>query len=67
MDDFRLRYVQIKQSDNIRNGLIEDLLKSLDETRKASDRDNFVLVLLNGNSIQVSYHLIVVLAIPESG
>lgn len=54
MDTFRLRRAEVRQADDARNALIDDLLRELNNLQKIMDRNAFVLVLIDGDSLQVS-------------
>ena len=53
MDAFDKRYATVRHADDVRNNLIEDLLKEVKGLRKTMDRNPFVLVLLDGNCMNV--------------
>lgn len=54
MNNFRKRYVESKQADEARNVLIEDLLQKVDDMQKTMDRNAFVMVLIDGDCMNVS-------------
>lgn len=54
MDWFRRRYLEAKQADDARNTLIEDLLQKVDDMQKTMERNAFVLVLIDGDNMNVS-------------
>lgn len=54
MDVLHQRYDEVKQADVARNTLIEDLLQKVDGMQKAMDRNSFVMVLIDGDSMPVS-------------
>jgi hypothetical protein len=58
MDVLRQRYAEAKQADDARNTLIEDLLQKVDDMQKTMDRNAFVMVLIDGDSMNVSTALL---------
>ena len=54
MDDFRKRYIEAKHADDARNALIECLLQNVDDMQKTMDRNAFVMVLIDGDCMNVS-------------
>lgn len=53
MDPFRERHATAKQADDARNNLIEDLLQKVDDMQKVMDRNAFVMVLIDGDCMNV--------------
>ena len=58
MDVLRQRYAEAQQADDARNTLIEDLLQKVDDMQKTMDRNAFVMVLIDGDSMNVSTALL---------
>ena len=57
MEGLRGRYVEAQQADQARNGLIEDLLQRVADLQKQMDRHGFVLVLIDGDCMNVGANL----------
>lgn len=57
MDRLRQRHAQAKQADEARNSLIEDLLQKVADMQKTMDRNAFVLVLIDGDCMNVRIRL----------
>lgn len=53
MDAFRRRYTEVAKANKDRDNLLNDLLQALDDVHKAIESNAFVLVLIDGNSLQV--------------
>ena len=53
MEFYRKRYLEAKQADDARNTLIEDLLQKVDDMQKTMERNAFVLVLIDGDNMNV--------------
>lgn len=54
MEGLRRRYVDAQEADQARNSLIEDLLQRVGDLQKQMDRHGFVLVLIDGDCMNVS-------------
>lgn len=54
MADFRRRLQDVQEADIVKNKLIEDLLNKVDDMEKTMDRNAFVLVLIDGDGMNVS-------------
>ena len=53
MDALRQRHAEAKQADDARNNLIEDLLEKVDDMQRTMDRNAFVMVLVDGDCMNV--------------
>ena len=53
MDTLRKRYAETKQADDARNTLLDDLLQKVDDMQKTMDRNAFIMVLIDGDSMNV--------------
>lgn len=54
MDSLRARFQEAKQADDARNTFIEELLQKVGDMQKTMDRNAFVLVLIDGDGMNVS-------------
>lgn len=54
MDALRTRYAEAKQADVARNTLLDDLFQKVDDMQKTMDRNAFVMVLIDGDCMNVS-------------
>lgn len=54
MASFRRRFEEVQEADSARMKLIEDLLHKVDDLEKTMDRNAFVLVLIDGDGMNVS-------------
>ena len=57
MDALRQKHTLVKQADDERNLFIEELLLKIDGMQKKIDRSSFVLVLIDGDCMNVCYFL----------
>jgi len=53
MDALRKRYAETKHADAARNTLLDDLFQKVDDMQKTMDRNAFVLVLIDGDCMNV--------------
>jgi hypothetical protein len=53
LDELRRRHAESKQAEDARNALLEDLLQTVDDMQKQMDRNAFVMVLIDGDSMNV--------------
>lgn len=53
MASFRGRFEEVQVADAARTKLIEDLLTKVDDMEKTMDRNAFVLVLIDGDGMNV--------------
>jgi len=58
MDVLRQRHAEAKQADDARNALVEDLLQKVDDLQKTMDRNAFVMVLIDGDCMNVCSQLL---------
>lgn len=58
MDTLRKRYTEAKQADEARNTLLDDLLQKVDDLQKTMDRNAFVMVLIDGDCMNVRVTLL---------
>ena len=58
MDTLRKRYAEAKQADDARNTLLDDLLQKVDDLQKTMDRNAFVMVLIDGDCMNVRVTLL---------
>lgn len=54
MADFRRRFAEVQDADTARTRLIEDLITKIHDMEKMQERDSFVLVLIDGDGMNVS-------------
>lgn len=54
MDAYHKRFAEARLADDVRNKLIEDLLRKVDDMQKTMDRNTFSLVLIDGDGMNVS-------------
>lgn len=54
MDRFRQQYAAAKNADDNRNALIEELLQTVGNLEKTMERNAFILVLIDGDNMNVS-------------
>lgn len=52
-NSFRRRYAEVRAADDARNALIVDLLQQVDDMQKTMERNAFVLVLIDGDNMNV--------------
>jgi hypothetical protein len=62
LDELRRRHAESKQAEDARNTLLEDLLQLVDDMQKQMDRNAFVMVLIDGDCMNVR----VLLYVPAS-
>lgn len=55
MASFRARFEEVKGADAARTKLIEDLIGKVDDLEKTMDRNAFVLVLIDGDGMNVRH------------
>lgn len=53
MDTLRKRCAEARQADDARNTLLDDLLQRVDDMQKTMDRNGFVMVLIDGDCMNV--------------
>jgi hypothetical protein len=53
MDMLRKRYAEAKQANDARDTLLDDLLQTVDDMQKTMDRNAFIMVLIDGDSMNV--------------
>lgn len=49
MDSLRKRLIEVKDADQSRNALLDDLFQMVDDMQKTMDRNAFVMVLIDGD------------------
>ena len=49
IETLRQRRAEIKQADDVRNNLLDELLRKVDDMQKTMDRNAFVMVLIDGD------------------
>ena len=54
MDALRKRRAEVKQADDARNTLLDDLLQKVDDMKKQMERNSFIMVLIDGDCMNVS-------------
>jgi len=54
-DLLRMRYVEAKQADLARSTLLDDLFQKVDDMQKTMDRNAFVMVLADGDCMNVRF------------
>lgn len=55
LEELRQRYAAARDAEELRNRLIEDLLQRMSDMQKTMDRNAFVLVLIDGDCMIVSF------------
>jgi hypothetical protein len=53
MDMLRKRYAEAKQANDARDTLLDDLLQKVDDMQKTMDRNAFIMVLIDGDCMNV--------------
>ena len=51
----RQRYAEMKQADAARNALLDDLFQRVDDMRKTMERNAFIMVLIDGDCMNVGF------------
>lgn len=54
MDDLEKSLIEVRRGDHVRNTLLDDLFRKLDDMQKTMDRNAFTMVLIDGDCTLVS-------------